>query len=108
MTTPAAPKDTVTIWLVIEEDRGMGITVESAHASEDAAKRNCGSHCYVHSVPMRLSDLFLTMSQNFRSGPIRCLDLTDVEDSLAAGDIVEVQFTPLGGERREGQGNALG
>ena len=40
-------EDMVRLWLVVEEDRGMGVSVESGHSTEDEANGCCGSNCYV-------------------------------------------------------------
>ena len=40
------------VWLVIEEDRGMGQTIVSGHRTQAAAEAVAGSHQFIECVEM--------------------------------------------------------
>ncbi len=42
--------DKLRLWLVVGEDRGLGPSIESGHATQDEATGCCGSNCYVDYV----------------------------------------------------------
>jgi hypothetical protein len=50
----------MTIWVVIEEDRGMGTTVVSAHLTEGEAFLAAGSHEWIQEVDL-LTDKKITV-----------------------------------------------
>jgi len=57
------------LWLVISEDRGMGVGVESGHATEEEANGCCVSNCFVTYVDIPIER-------------IDCLAKTNASDQL--------------------------
>ena len=47
----------VRLWVVFEEDRGMGVTARSCHASEEDANTHCGGHKFADPVDVPWSVL---------------------------------------------------
>ena len=47
----------VRLWVVVEEDRGMGATACSCHATEEDANKHCGGHKFADPVDVPWSVL---------------------------------------------------
>jgi hypothetical protein len=47
----------VRLWVVVEEDRGMGTTICSCHASEEDANKHCSGHKFADPVDVPWSVL---------------------------------------------------
>ena len=47
----------VRLWVVVEEDRGMGATACSCHASEEDANKHCSGHKFADPVDVPWSVL---------------------------------------------------
>jgi hypothetical protein len=70
MNTAKRNEDTVEplvrLWLVVSEDRGMGVGVESGHATEDEANGCCGSNCFVTCVDIPIARIDCLVKPNAR------------------------------------------
>ncbi len=47
----------VRLWVVVEEDRGMGAMARSCHATEEDANKHCSGHKFADSVDVAWSVL---------------------------------------------------
>ena len=57
-------EDMVRLWLVITEDMGMGVGVESGHATEDDANGCCGSNSFVTYVDIPIERIDCLVEPN--------------------------------------------
>jgi hypothetical protein len=59
----------VRLWVVVEEDRGMGAIACSCHASEEDANKHCSGHRFANAVDVPWSVLESLKPNNKVSGP---------------------------------------
>ena len=57
-------QDVVRLWLVVENDRGMGVSVESGHATEDEANGCCGINSFVTYVDIPIERIDCLVKPN--------------------------------------------